>query len=134
MSRAPGSREIPAWLLALLVVLTIAAVALFAPGAQAAPINCQGDQEYYFAVAEGSPGGASQWWTDCGYRYEVPGLAATPLAPALPPIAPAPTAPVPEPAAWALLAAGLAVVGAVARRRRSIPTTTRPTTHEEPHP
>lgn len=30
-----GSREIPSWLLALLAVLTIAAVALFAPGAQA---------------------------------------------------------------------------------------------------
>lgn len=30
-----GSQEIPAWLLALLVVLTIAALALFAPGGQA---------------------------------------------------------------------------------------------------
>ena len=30
-----GSHEIPSWLLAVLVVLTIAAVTLFAPGAQA---------------------------------------------------------------------------------------------------
>lgn len=30
-----GSREIPSWLLAVLAVLTIAALALFAPGVQA---------------------------------------------------------------------------------------------------
>lgn len=128
-----GSQEIPAWLLALLVVLTIAALALFAPGAKAGPadpivlaapttaplprIDCQGTQEDYFAVASATPTGASEWWTDCGYRYELPGLAA---APPLPPVIDPPTTPVPEPAIWLLFIAGLALTCyAKARRHRN---------------
>lgn len=112
-----GSREIPAWLLAVLVVLTIAALALFAPGANAAPatpINCQGDQEYYWQIVASAPGAQGQWWTDCGYRYELP---ATPVI-ALPPIIDPPTTPVPEPATWLLFAAGLVALIAARRLRK----------------
>jgi len=80
-----GSREIPGWLLAVLLVLAAFAIATFAPGANAAP------------------GAQGQWWTDCGYRYEMP---AAPVI-ALPPIIDPPTTPVPEPATWLLFAAGL---------------------------
>lgn len=111
-----GSSEIPAWVLAVLVVLTIAAITLFAPGARAAPtapINCQGDQEYYFTLTTQAPWAAGQWWTDCGYRYEPPGDLLTPP----PPVIDLPTPPVPEPAVWAQFAAGLGVVGIIAASR-----------------
>lgn len=109
--RASGSREIPRWLLAALLVIAIAAVTVFAPGANAAPINCQGDQEYYWQVAAEVPNGAATWWTDCGYRYELP------AASIVPPIIDVPAAPVPEPSTWALFAAGFAAVCAIVSRR-----------------
>jgi hypothetical protein len=112
-----GSREIPAWLLAMLIVLTVAALALFAPAAQAGPINCQGDVDYFARVTAETPAGLSTWWTDCGYRYELPAevLAITPPTPPT-----APISPVPEPAAWQMLLAGATalIVGARLRRAR----------------
>lgn len=112
-----GSREIPGWLLAVLLVLAAFAIATFAPGANAAPatpINCQGDQEYYWQIVASAPGAQGQWWTDCGYRYELP---AAPVI-ALPPIIDPPTTPVPEPATWLLFAAGLVALIAARRLRK----------------
>lgn len=109
-----GSREIPSWLLAVLLVLTAIAIATFAPDARAAPIDCQADQESFRTYDIGTA------LADCGYRYDWPGV---PIAPPLPPMIDAPAAPalpVPEPAAWLQLGAGLAVIcAAVARRRHS---------------
>lgn len=113
-----GSREIPAWLLAVLFVLTIAALAVFAPGAQAAPINCQGDQETFWQLSD--QGRRQEYRDVCGYVYDMPALSLQlpPIIP-MPPVIEPPTIPaVPEPASWAMLAAGLAVIGAVAARRR----------------
>lgn len=107
-----GSREIPRWLLAVLMALALLCALTFAPGAHAA-IKCQGDQEYYAQVSAESPAGASTWWTDCGYRYDWP---SPPLI--APPVIDPPVSPVPEPAGWMMFAAGGLVCAVAAHRRR----------------
>ena len=117
-----GSREIPGWLQAVLLVLTAFVIAAFAPGAHAAsggstsatasfleavtaaaPINCQGDVDYAATIP------LNDFWTVCGYRYDWPAAPVLPLPPVIDPHTP-PTTPVPEPASWMLMLAGLGVL------------------------
>lgn len=108
-----GSREIPRWLLAVLFVLTVAAIATFAPGARAAePLNWQADQETFWQWGFDHPAGWNDEIIVAGYRYDWPGTAPIDVPPVVTPHTPA----VPEPASWMMFAAG-GIVLVIARRR-----------------
>lgn len=62
------------------------------------PINCQADQEAYFTYDP------STFWTNCGYRYELPSIQM--------PSIDAPLVPVPEPATWLLFVVWIFLVWA----------------------
>lgn len=99
-----GSREIPRWLLAVLLVLTAFVIATFAPGAHAA-MDCQAPADYVIANYD-----RYTFWPTCGYWYDAPAYT-------LPPII-VPAAPVPEPAGWMMFAAGGLLCAVSAHRRR----------------
>jgi hypothetical protein len=93
MTPTPVSREIPRWLLAVLLALAIAAITLFAPGAQAEPMNCQADNATVATYDRYT------FWPTCGW-YVDSAIDFTPV------VVVVPLSPVPEPATWLLFLSG----------------------------
>lgn len=112
-----GSREIPRWLLAVLLVATAFVIATFAPPARAA-MDCQAPADFVLSNYD-----RYTFWPTCGYWYDdasyVPPVELPPILPPIaePPVVTPHTPAVPEPASWLMFAAGLVVSIAAARRR-----------------